>query len=249
MNPASSQLTARIRRIGRGMVNSYIVEDAGEVTIVDAGAPAYWGRLPSELAAMGRSLDDVRSVVLTHGHSDHIGFAERILRERRTPIRVHELDAALARGEVPNPAKGLGPTRLRPLLEFITFSLRNGMLRIPRIAQVATFGDGATLDVPGAPRVILVPGHTPGSAVLLFPGHDALFVGDALATHSVTTGDDGPRISPFTADPVQAVASLDRLVDIEAGLVLPGHGQPWRGGVAAAVAAVRESAATASTAA
>ena len=245
MNESSIQLTPRIRRIGRGMVNSYLVEDGRDVTIVDAGAPTYWGQLPAELAAMGRSLDDVRSVVLTHGHSDHIGFAERIRHERGTPIRVHELDAALARGEVPNPSKGLGPTRLRPLLEFLLFSVRHGMLRIPRIAEVATFGDGATLDVPGAPRVILVPGHTPGSAVLLFGGHDALFVGDAMATHSVTTGDDGPRISPFTADPVQALASLDRLADIEAGLVLPGHGQAWRGGVAAAVAAVRLAAATA----
>jgi glyoxylase-like metal-dependent hydrolase (beta-lactamase superfamily II) len=245
MNESSIQLTPRIRRIGRGMVNSYLVEDGRDVTIVDAGAPTYWGQLPAELAAMGRSLDDVRSVVLTHGHSDHIGFAERIRRERGTPIRVHELDAALARGEVPNPSKGLGPTRLRPVLEFLLFSVRHGMLRIPRIAKVATFGDAATLDVPGAPRVILVPGHTPGSAVLLFGGHDALFVGDAMATHSVTTGDDGPRISPFTADPVQALASLDRLADVEAGLVLPGHGQAWRGGVAAAVAAVRLAAATA----
>jgi glyoxylase-like metal-dependent hydrolase (beta-lactamase superfamily II) len=242
MNAESIQVSPRIRRIGRGMVNSYLVEDGGDVTIVDAGAPAYWGQLPAELAAIGRSLDDVRSVVLTHGHSDHIGFAERIRSERGTPIRVHELDAALARGEVPNPAKGLGPTRFRPLLGFMLFSLRNGMMRIPRIMEVATFGDGATLDVPGAPRVILVPGHTPGSAALLFGGHDALFVGDAMATHSVTTGDDGPRISPFTADPVQALASLDRLHDVQAGLVLPGHGQAWSGGVAAAVSAVRAAA-------
>ena len=95
-----------IRRLGKGLVNSYLVETGGEVTIVDAGAPSYWGDLPRELAAMGRTLDDVRAVVLTHGHSDHIGFAERIRRERHTPILVHELDAALARGEVPNPAEG-----------------------------------------------------------------------------------------------------------------------------------------------
>jgi glyoxylase-like metal-dependent hydrolase (beta-lactamase superfamily II) len=226
------------------MVNSYLVDDGGSVTIVDAGAPSYFGELPVELAAMGRSLDDVRSVVLTHGHSDHIGFAEHIRRVRGTPIRVHELDAALARGEVPNPSKGLGPTRLRPLLEFLLFSVRHGMLRIPRIAEVTTFGDGATLDVPGSPRVILVPGHTPGSAALHFAGHDALFVGDAIATHSVTTGDDGPRLAPFTANPVVALASLDRLAGVEAALVLPGHGQAWRGGVAAAVGAVRVAAAS-----
>ncbi len=105
------EIATRIRRLGKGIMNSYLIEADGEVTIVDAGAPSYWGDLPAELATMGRTLDDVRAVVLTHGHSDHIGFAERIRRERGTPILVHELDAALARGEVPNPAKGLGPGR------------------------------------------------------------------------------------------------------------------------------------------
>jgi glyoxylase-like metal-dependent hydrolase (beta-lactamase superfamily II) len=236
------EISPRIRRIGKGIVNAYLVEADGEVTIVDAGAPSYWGDLPDELGAMGRSLDDVRSVVLTHGHTDHIGFAERIRRERGTPIRVHELDAALARGEVPNPAKGLGPVRIGPLSSFLWFSLTHGLLRFPRIAEVSTFDDGATLEVPGSPRVILVPGHTPGSAALHFPGHDALFVGDAMATYAVTTGEHRPMIAPFTADPVEALASLARLDGLEAGFVLPGHGQAWTRGVAAALAEVRATA-------
>ncbi len=117
------------------------------------------------------------------------------------------------------------------------------MLRIPRIREVSTYGDGATLDLPGSPRVILVPGHTPGSAALHFPGHDALFIGDAIATHSVTTGIDGPRIAPFTADPVEALASLARLDGLEARFVLPGHGQAWTKGVATALAEARAAAA------
>lgn len=238
------QLGPSIHRLGGGLVNSYLIEDAGEVTIIDAGVPGYWGDLPGELAAMGRTIEDVRALVLTHGHSDHIGFAERLRRERRVPIEVHELDAALARGEIPNPAKGLGPTRIRPLLRFLLWSAWRGGLRIPRIAEVATFGDGATLDVPGSPRVILVPGHTPGSAALHVPALGALFVGDALATESVTTGDLGPRIAPFTADAAEALASLDRLAGLDASLVLPGHGQAWTGGVDAAIRAVRSASGT-----
>lgn len=233
------EIAPRIVRIGTGLVNSYLVESAGEVTIVDAGATGYWGDLPRELAVLGRSLDDVRAVVLTHGHSDHVGFAERIRRERHVPIRIHEADAALARGEVPNPSRGLGPVKVWPLVRFLAWGIRVGALRIQAIAEVSTFGDGATLDLPGTPRVVLVPGHTPGSAALQFADHDALFVGDALATYAVTTGREGPQIAPFTADRETALASLDRLAGIEAGLVLPGHGQPWTGGVAEAIRVVR----------
>ncbi len=229
-----------IRRIGQTIVNAYLVEAGGEVTIVDAGVPAYWAALPSALAAMDRSLADVRAVVLTHGHSDHIGFAERA-RVAGIGVRVHEADAALARSEVPNPARGLGPVRPLPLLRFLVFSARRGALRIPRVQEVLTFGDGATLDVPGAPRVIHVPGHTPGSAALHFPSHDALFVGDALATYAVTNGRSGPQLAPFTADEGRALDSLKRLVDVPATLVLPGHGPEWRLGPRAAVEAVRSS--------
>ena len=233
-----TQLAPGLHRLGDGVANVYLVAEGGEVTIIDAGMPGYWGDLPAELAAMGRSLDDVRALVLTHGHSDHIGFAERARRDRQWPVSVHELDAALARGEVPNPAKGGGPIKIGALLSFLWFGLRHGALRTPNLKEVATFGDGATLDVPGSPRVILVPGHTPGSAALHVPAHDALFVGDALATRAVTTGATGPMIAPFTADAEEARRSLARLRDIEAHWLLPGHGQPWTDGVAAAIATI-----------
>jgi glyoxylase-like metal-dependent hydrolase (beta-lactamase superfamily II) len=233
------QITPSLHRIGNGSVNAYLVEEAGEVTIVDAGVPGYWADLPRELAAMGRSLDDVRALVLTHGHSDHIGFAERFRRERSILPAIHELDAAMARGEIKPQGQQSGRIRIGALVGFLLFGLRRGALRTTPLAEVATFGDGATLDVPGAPRVIHVPGHSPGSAALHFAGHDALLVGDAFATLAVTTGGVGPRIAPFTSEPAEALASLARIEGIEARWALPGHGEPWTGGVAAAVAAVR----------
>jgi glyoxylase-like metal-dependent hydrolase (beta-lactamase superfamily II) len=239
------QIADGIHRLGSGMVNAYLLVDGGAVTIVDAGLPGYWSDLELELAAIGRTLEHVRAVVLTHGHSDHVGFAEKA-RRRGVPVSVHEADALLAQGRRKNPAKGTGPVRPLPLLRFILLGLRKGGWHIARPTTVDTFGDGATLDVPGSPRVILVPGHTPGSAVLHVPARDALFVGDALATFAVTTGAVGPQLAPFTADPAEAVASLDRVRGLsDAGLVLPGHGQPWTLGIAAAVVRVEESAAAA----
>ena len=234
------KIAPSIHRLGsNSIINAYLVEEAGAVTIIDAGVPGYYDDIPRELAAMGRTIADVRALVLTHGHSDHIGFAERLRRERNVPVSVHEADAALARGEVPNPAKGYGPIKLGPLVGFLWFAALHGGLRTPRLTEVSTFGDGATLDVPGSPRVILVPGHTPGSAALHIASLEALFVGDAMATYAVTNGQRGPQIAPFTADRQQALASLARLEDVPARYVLPGHGDAWMDGVQSAAARIR----------
>ena len=231
------EIAPGIRRLGPGLVNVYLLEEAGEVTIIDAGAPGYWDELPAELAAMGRTMEHVRALVLTHAHGDHVGFAERLRRERRVPVRVHELDAALARHPgTPNvDEKSIGPFALR----FLAFALTHGMLRVTPILEVATFGDGATLDVPGAPRVVHVPGHSEGSAVLHLPARDVAFIGDAFVTLNVLSGARGPRLSPFNADRRRAFASLARLDRIDARLALPGHGEPWTGGLGEALRLVR----------
>ena len=99
------------------------------------------------------------------------------------------------------------------------------------------------LDLPGAPRVIGLPGHSPGSIAIHAPAVDAIFVGDGLTTRHVLTGQLGPRPAPFTDDPEQALASLDRLEKLTATWILPGHGAPWNGGIEEAVRRVRATAA------
>jgi glyoxylase-like metal-dependent hydrolase (beta-lactamase superfamily II) len=112
-------------------------------------------------------------------------------------------------------------------------------MRTTVLTAVGTFDPGTTLDVPGALRVIHTPGHTPGSVTFHAPGHDALFVGDALATDAVISERRGPQVCPFAADPDAALASLASIEPLEAHWLLPGHGSPWTDGVAAAVAAAR----------
>jgi glyoxylase-like metal-dependent hydrolase (beta-lactamase superfamily II) len=233
------QLTTSLHRLGSSLVNSYLVEEGGLVTIIDAGLPGYWRDLPAELAAMGRSLDDVRGIVLTHGDTDHIGFAEHLRRERGVPVYVHELDAGRARGEVKKPMSGWGQVKIGPLVGFLAYGARHGALRIKYLTEVVTFGDGATLDLPGSPRIIHIPGHTPGSVAVHVPSVDAVFLGDAFTTRSVLTGESGPRLAPFTLDPAKAKTSLARLDGIDATWVLPGHGEAWNTGLAEALRQIR----------
>jgi glyoxylase-like metal-dependent hydrolase (beta-lactamase superfamily II) len=237
------RLAPGLHRIGSDVVSIYLVVDGAGVTIVDAGLPGHWRELDHELTQLGRSIDEVRGIVLTHGDSDHIGLAERLRQGNGVVVHVHELDAARARREISKPNSGWGPIKVRPLLGFLWYGARHGGLRTRPVREVVTFADGEELDLPGSPQIIHIPGAHPGSVAVHAAAVDALFVGDAMTTRSVLTGERGPRPAPFTLDPEAALASLANLEAIPASWVLPGHGPPWRGGVAEAVRQVRQVAA------
>jgi len=242
------KLAPGLHRIGNDLVACHLVVTDEGLTLIDAGLPGHWSELVRELESIGRSPDDIRGVILTHGDSDHVGFAERLRREHGVPVLVHEADAARARGEVKKANAGMGRFRIGPLLRFLWYGGRRGGLRTRWLTEVRTFADGAVLDLPGSPRVVGLPGHTPGSVAIHVPAVDAVFVGDALTTGHVLTGRQGPQPAPFSLDPDGAMASLDLLATLSATWVIPGHGEPFRGGTAEVVRLVREAAAGAQAA-
>ncbi len=233
------QLAPSLHRIGNGMVNVYLIADDTGVTLIDAGIPGLWPELVAELDAMGSSLDDIRGVILTHGDSDHLGFAERLRSEYGVTIYVHDGDASQARGETKVKNPSWGKVKLGPLLSFLWYAGRRGGMSVTPIEEVTTVRDGDVLDLPGAPRIIHTPGHSPGSIAIHSAPVDALFVGDAMTTRHVLTGAEGPQPAPFTHDPETALNSLARWHGVDARWVLPGHGSPWDGGVEDAVARIQ----------
>ncbi|MFF4197286.1 MBL fold metallo-hydrolase [Nonomuraea sp. NPDC001831] len=72
------KLAPHLRRLGNDLVACYLVDTAEGITLIDAGLPGHWRDLQRELRSFGKSVDDVRGLVLTHGDSDHLGFAERL---------------------------------------------------------------------------------------------------------------------------------------------------------------------------
>jgi glyoxylase-like metal-dependent hydrolase (beta-lactamase superfamily II) len=177
------------------------------------------------------TLDDVQTLILMHGDTDHIGFADRLHREKGIPAYLHPADADRARLEVKKPNSGWGPVKAGSLTRFLWYSARQGGLRIRPAGELRPVNDGQMLDFPGAPRIIYVPGHTPGSVAVHVPAVDALFIGDTMTTRNVLTGATGPKPAPFTIEPEQAVASLSHIAEVDATWVLPGHGRlgPRRG--------------------
>ncbi|MBO3662171.1 MBL fold metallo-hydrolase [Microbacterium stercoris] len=236
------ELGPHLHRIGNDIVAAYLVDTAEGITIIDAGLGGHWRDLIRELDVMGRSLADVKGLILTHGDSDHVGFAERLRREHAVPVYVHPDDADRARGGA-KPKTGRQSLRLGPVLSFLGYAVRKGGLRTRWLSQTVDALPGETLDLPGSPQIIGMPGHSPGSIAVWVPVADAVFVGDALTTRHVLTGAVGPAPAPFTDDPEQALESLRALLPTGARWVLPGHGMPWGQGVEEAVASVDRAAA------
>jgi glyoxylase-like metal-dependent hydrolase (beta-lactamase superfamily II) len=232
------ELSPGLHRIGNDQVAVHLIVTDSGLTLIDAGLSGHYADLRCELGALGRPLSDIRGIVLTHGDTDHIGFAERLRSDLGIPVYVGAADAARAQGEKAPPTPP-DRRRLGAMLGFFAYALRKGGLRMPPVKEVVPVDDGAVLDLPGSPVVIGMPGHSPGSIAIHVPAVRAVFVGDALTTRHVLTGEMGPQPAPFSDDQTAASASLERLRSLDVDWVIPGHGPAWAVGVEALIAAYR----------
>jgi glyoxylase-like metal-dependent hydrolase (beta-lactamase superfamily II) len=248
-HPTPTQVAPGVHRLGDHGVNFYLIESPDGLILVDAGVPAHLEQLRGLLAGLGRSLADIRAVLLTHGHLDHTGLA-RTLQEAGAVIWIHGRDAAILRdgprsvSRYAKPERSMLPYLLRrPSALALPLQLaRAGAFTAPTVRGARVFDADQVLEnVPGAPQAVVLPGHTPGSAAYLFADRGLLFTGDALVTVDAFSGHTGPALVSrcFTHDSQAALAALDRLDELKADLLLPGHGEPFADGVRAATQQAR----------
>ncbi len=242
------EVADRIYRLGADLVNWWIVAEGGKLTVVDAGNPNQFKQLPAALAKLGRTMDDIEAVVLTHAHGDHLGSSAKIKEASGAAVHVHSGDVALARGEAHREyerhySRDLGH---RFIWRSLPFFVLGGAGKAPPVHELSEFDHGEILDVPGRPRTIHTPGHTDGSSCLEFSDRKVLITGDALVTLSIVTGDRTPRVMPgsFNKNSPEALESLNELKGSAAEVILPGHGEPWHGSVDAAVILAQQSGAS-----
>ena len=124
------EVGAGVRRFGSRYINLYLIEEGGRLTLLDAGLPGYWRALLGELEAIGRRLEDIDAVLLTHSHADHRGIAERVRIASGATVYAHALELPaftdMAEGGMPPFFK----QGFRPFIyRFVAHSVRNGVAR------------------------------------------------------------------------------------------------------------------------
>ncbi|NKM27888.1 MBL fold metallo-hydrolase [Rhizobium laguerreae] len=178
--------------------NSYIV-GSSSVAVIDPGPEdeAHFQALMAALA--GRA---VTHIVVSHTHRDHSPLSRRL----------QAATGAVTVGQGPHrPARPLRDGEINP------FSESSDLSFVPDI----TLGDGETLSGDGwALSAVLTPGHTANHAAFALEGRDILFSGDHVMAWSTSI------VAPPDGSMADYMASLDRLMEREDRLLLPGHGGP-----------------------
>ncbi|HEV2811806.1 MAG TPA: MBL fold metallo-hydrolase [Solirubrobacteraceae bacterium] len=220
----------------QGIVNWFLIETDDGPVAVDAGFPTAWKQIEHRA-------HELRAVLVTHGHADHVGFAPIAEREHAVPIYVPERDEKLVRSPIP-----YAKSERLPLFYLQHAGTRRVYWRAARaigikgqtVKSPRTYGDGEEL--PGGLRAVFTPGHTKGHMALHLPDRDIVFAGDAIVTQDPYTDRTGPRLVARAAtwDSDVNLRSLDRIAETGASTLVSGHGEPWRQGAASAAAAARE---------
>jgi len=229
-------------------VNWVLLRDGRDVTLIDAGYPGYVDAVVASLRAIDCTPADVRAVLLTHAHVDHVGAVNALYAKHGTPCYVDPVEVGHAHREYLEQAGPGDVVRniLRPgVLPWSWRIMRSGAMKDVTIAHAEPFPAAGPLDLPGRPTPVATHGHTSGHSAFHLADTGVVVTGDGLITGHAVSLRRGPQLIPEFFNHGDVVAGLAPLEGLDADVLLPGHGGVHRGPIAAAVASAREHAATA----
>ena len=208
------QITPTVHRIGK-FVSQYLLIDGKDLTLIDTGMRANAKTILKTIKELGFELSDLKRILITHSDADHYGAAFDIKKATGCEIWSSQIEAeAIKSGVFSRKIEAKGVAKL------IMAVLEPVIMVSPAVPVSRIITDGEILPILGGLQVIASPGHTPGHISFFLPAERILIAGDAF------TGEKGKPVATTnatTGDPIMAVASAKKLLDMNPLVIGGGH--------------------------
>lgn len=172
------EISRGIYELSAGIVKVYLIEHEGSLTLIDTALPGTGEKILETIESLGYKRTDLKHILITHFHTDHIGSLQELKEKTGALIYVHKKEAETI-GRIQNivPAPGL----FRTLMYYLFIKRSQGVPQ-PELPVDRTLVGGEILDFAGGLIVVPTPGHTAGHTSYLMPREGGiLFTGDAAS--------------------------------------------------------------------
>jgi glyoxylase-like metal-dependent hydrolase (beta-lactamase superfamily II) len=210
-----------------GITCVYLIPGAAGYLLIDAGTRGKAPVFLKSLSRRGISPRQIRLIIITHVHHDHVGSLQTIQRHCSCPVLVHRAESKhLARGRM------VLPPGTQPLTRRLIELARQHPRLVARLTRFDPVIPDRIIDKPLDLRsdgfkacVLPTPGHTPGS-VSVVTASGLAFVGDLAVNY--LPGGRGPFMPPFGDSPDRIRGSWRLLLGMGVRTVFPAHGKPFK---------------------
>ena len=199
-----------------GNANAILLRQGEDLALIDAGFPGKEQIVLDAISKLGRRPADLKHIIFTHGHPDHIGSAAAIIRATGARTYMHAADAPLAESGGPFRPMAPAPGLIHALMYKLVWD-QNERMQPFRIDQ--HIADGEMLPILGGLHAIHVPGHCAGQVALLWQGRRLLLGGDTFIN---ILGVSDPIAFE---DEAEGRASQRKLAALDFRAVVFGHGK------------------------
>lgn len=205
-----------IHQLQGGMVNCQLIVSEDNIILIDTGLPGDSSKIINYVEkALKRSRQDVKTIVITHNHFDHIGGLSRVKKATGASVAIHPADADYIKGK----GKHSGSSFMNFLVKLFQI-----VYRTKPVEPDILLNDGDSI---GEYQIIHTPGHTKGSICLYNPEKKVMFVGDNLQYKEGKLQSPGERLIP---EPEKYEESMKKLLNYDIEVILTGHTAPVTSG-------------------
>lgn len=173
-------------------IHVWIVTDEEGVTLVDAGIPQMANGILKFIKKL--QAGPLKRILLTHGHSDHVGSIKRILQTYPVPVYAHRIEIPYMEGDLPYP-------RRKKAVQFV----------IKGLSQALQQNEQGNFHTIGGLTPYFTPGHSPGHVAYYHEKDQVLLAGDLFTSKN---GNLKRPMPIFTADMQEAIRSSSILLDL-----------------------------------